>query len=297
MFSPITIKQPLNQYHFRPSKKLGQHFLINKNVLQKIIEAADLSKQDTILEIGPGLGILTFELAKKAKRIIAVEKDMKMCRTLKDILEKENIKNVEIINQDILKFLLLRQGFGGQALFRRGSGGQVIFPPNYKVVANLPYYIASPVIRLFLEAKNRPQKMILMVQKEVAQRIVAKPPKMSVLAISVQFYAQPEPKIIAYVSKEAFWPKPKVDSAIIQIIPTPLKPDPQITQEFFKTVKAGFAAPRKQLANNLAKNLNIDRQKIENILLQCGLDPKQRAETLAVDNWEKLSLLIYENKL
>ncbi len=192
------IKNLLLKYSARPSKGLGQHFLIDKKVLHKIIQAADLKPGDVILEVGPGIGILTLELAKKVKKVVAVEKDFKMIAVLKEVLR--DYKNVEIVRDDILKVNL---------------NDFILKPKTYKIVANIPYYLTSHLIRKFLEIDNPPKEMILMIQKEVAQRIVARPPKMSLLAVSVQFYAKPE--IITFVSKKSFWPQPKVDSAIIKI--------------------------------------------------------------------------------
>jgi len=277
--SKSSIKNLLQKHHLRPIKYLGQHFLIDQKVLQKIIQTADLMKKDTVLEIGPGLGTLTLELAKKAGQVIAVEKDKRMCQILKEILK--DYKNVEIIQGDILKIFK-------DCPWRRRQG------QSLKIVANIPYYLTSPLIRKFLESSNPPQEMILLIQKEVAQRICAQPPKMSLLAIAVQFYAQP--KIITYVSKKSFWPQPKVDSAIIKIVPHPFvilndseeSSRKQLTNKFFNLVKAGFASPRKQLANNLSKNLKIDKEKIKKALTKIGLDPKSRAENLSVGDWEKL---------
>ena len=215
------------------------------------------------MEVGPGTGILTAELAQKAKRVIAIEKDKKMIEILGQSLK--DFKNVEIINQDILKFNIDKK---------------------YKVVANIPYYLTSALIRKFLEDKNQPSQMILMIQKEVAQRIVATPPNMSILSASVQFYA--EPKILFYVSKNSFWPAPKVDSAVIKIEPKN-KPDQVSPTLFFNILKAGFSSPRKQLAGNLSKGLKIKKEEAEKLLLQNDIDPKQRAETLSMEDWEKLA--------
>jgi len=234
---------------------MGQNFLIDENVLEKIIESADLDSNDTVLEIGPGLGILTLELAKRVEKVVAVEKDKTLCQVLESILRDNKVYNVEIINEDVLKI----------------SDFQF---SNYKLVANLPYYITSPVIRKFLEAEQKPELMVLMVQKEVGQRIMAKPLHMNLLAISVQFYA--EPKIISYVSKNSFYPVPKVDSAIIKIIP---KQIPEIdTEKFFEIVKKGFSAKRKMLKNNLS-GIDFD---------QIGLNPKIRAENLSIADWIKI---------
>jgi len=256
----LSIFEMLKKYKIKPIKHFGQNFLIDKNVLDKIIDAAELTSQDIVLEIGPGLGILTIELLKGTKKVIAVEKDKKLCEILKTNLKR--YKNLKIINEDILKIKIDKLS-------------------NYKVVANIPYYLTSPLIRKFLEEKNKPSAIILMVQKEVAQRICASPPHMNLLAIAVQFFA--EPKIISYVSKNSFYPMPKVDSAIIKIIP---KSIPDInTEKFFNLVKRGFASKRKMLKNNIP---GIDLEKI-------GLNPGVRAENLPIKDWLKLfhSLNLY----
>jgi len=276
--SEIVIRDLFKKYRFRPSKRFGQNFLIDKGVLRKIIEAANLQPEDIVLEIGPGLGTLTVELAKKAEKVIAIEKDPKMVEILKETLK--DFQNVEIIQKDILKI--------------PDSRFQIL--NSDKLVANLPYYVVSPVIRKFLESESPPKEMILMVQKEVAQRICAQPPDMNLLAVSVQFYA--EPKIISYVPKTSFWPQPKVDSAIIKIIPYSHGRIriPRAEGEgcafrmlFFKIVKAGFSQPRKQLINNLSKKLKIDKIKVKDWLLKTNIQPTQRAETLDVEDWIKLS--------
>ncbi|XOB41261.1 MAG: 16S rRNA (adenine(1518)-N(6)/adenine(1519)-N(6))-dimethyltransferase RsmA [Candidatus Nealsonbacteria bacterium] len=264
------VKNLLKSYGIRPSKAFGQNFLVNEKAFEKIIETAELSKKDLVLEIGPGIGNLTLKLAKKTKKVIAIEKDKRMCEILKNIIQSQNIKNIKLINKDILKTDL----------------GIYTLKP-YKLIANLPYYITSPVIRRFLEMKNPPESMILMIQKEVAQRICAKPNKMSLLAVSVQFYAKP--KIISYISKKSFWPEPKVDSAIIKIVPLKTKFSKKFTEKFFKIVKAGFSHPRKQLINNLSKGLKMEKEKIKEWLLKNNVQPSQRAETLGVDEWQKLT--------
>ncbi len=279
----------LKQYQIKPSKHLGQNFLIDKSVLRKIISAADLSKDDVVLEVGPGLGILTLELAKQVKKVIAVEKDGKMIEVLKNILADEKIKNVEIIRGDILKTDI--SSFKFSARGGSSSGGQV---SSFKVVANIPYYLTSPLIRKFLEMPQRPESMVLMIQKEVAQRICAKPPRMSLLSVSVQFYA--EPKIISYVSKKSFLPQPKVDSAIIKIAPkaTPIRglhaDDADI---FFRVARASFAHPRKQLLNNLSTGLKLSREKTTEIILETGLKPTARPSELSVDNYMDLAWIIW----
>lgn len=265
-----SVKILLKKYGIRPLKSLGQNFLVNEKVFDQIMKAAELSNNDIILEIGPGIGNLTLKLGEKAQKVIAIEKDKKMCEILKKVLENQNIKNIKVINQDALKL----------------DFSQYTQKP-YKLVANLPYYITSFIIRKFLELKKPPESMILMVQKEVAQRICAKPPKLSLLAVSVQFYAKP--KIISYVSKKSFWPRPKVDSAIIKIIPFKVSWSQKYAEKFFEIVKAGFSHPRKQLINNLSKGLNLEKQRIEKWLLKNKIQPSQRAETLSVEYWQKLT--------
>ena len=274
--SPAIIKELLKKYEARPSKGLGQNFLIDKNILQKIIVASEIKSTDTILEVGPGLGTLTKELAQRSGRVVAVEKDETMIEILKETTAIH--KNIEVINADILTL----------------NPKPYILTP-YKIVANIPYYLTSPLIRKFLEFETPPQEMILMLQKEVAQRICAKQGSMSLLAVSVQFYA--DAKIAFYVPKTCFWPSPKVDSAIIKIMP---KEKPAIAPElFFSVVKAGFAHPRKQLVNNLTtlksvdgvKSSNLDeiKKQISSWLLNNNIKPSQRAETLSVSDWVKLA--------
>ena len=269
--SPQIIKNLFSEHGAKPNKRLGQNFLIDKNILRKIIESADIKPTDTIIEVGPGIGTLTQALAEKSGRVIAVEKDEKMIKILKETLK--DYKNVEIIHGDILKTTKLQIS-------------------NYKVVANIPYYLTSPLIRKFLERPNgypeSPESMVLMLQKEVAQIICAKPPNMSILAVSAQFYANA--KIISYVSKNCFLPAPKVDSAVIKIIPHNKYNMP--ADLFFKIVKAGFSHPRKQLLNNLAAGLKLDKIKIGTLLSENNIKPTQRAETLSVDDWKNLARML-----
>ncbi len=250
----------------KPIKHFGQNFLINKRAISNVINGAKLLKTDIVLEIGPGKGALTKELVKRVKKVIAVEKDERLVKFLEQ--EFKNYENIKIIHGDILK----NHELG-------------IKNHEYKIVANLPFYITAPVIRKFLEIENPPKEMTLIVQKEVAQRICAKPPRMSILAVSVQFYA--EAKVLSYISKRSFKPVPKVDSAIIQI--TPKKKHDINPDKFFKIVKAGFSQPRKQLINNLSKKLDIDKKELGSLLLSKRIKPTQRAETLSVENWLNLT--------
>jgi 16S rRNA (adenine1518-N6/adenine1519-N6)-dimethyltransferase len=251
----------LSTHKPQPKKVLGQNFLTDLNIIRKFVEIANLSKKDTVLEIGPGHGALTKELVLKAKRVIAIEKDELLAKELKEL----NIANLEIIDGDALKTEELKG--------------------PYKVVANIPYYLTSVLIRKLLTGKNKPKEIVLMIQKEVAERICSKPPKMNILAVSVNYYATP--KIITRVSRNCFWPKPKVDSAIIKIIPNKNKKENE--DLFFKIVKSGFSSPRKQLLNNLSSGLHLEKGIISKWLLDNKISPLSRAETLSIDDWEKLT--------
>ena len=276
------IKNLLKSYQIRPSKGLGQNFLVDKNAINRIIRAAELSSEDIVLEIGPGSGSLTQELAKKVKKVVAVEKDQKLIGILNNELRIKGVKNVRVIQGDILK----------PSPYLRAAAKFLILN-SCKLVGNLPFYLTAPVIKQFLESENPPKTMILVVQKEVGQRICTKPGKMSILAVSVQVYAEPE--IISYISKKSFWPRPKVDSAIIKLTPHSDKNRAvarflsDLPRGFFRVVKAGFSQPRKQLINNLTRKLNLDRSEVERWLLKNNINPTQRAETLSVEDWLKLT--------
>ena len=256
--------------NIKAKKSLGQNFLKDEVVLNHIIESANLSKDDVVLEIGPGHGALTEKLAAVCKQVIAIELDERLIELLHTKLVGN--QNVEIFHGDILKINLpeLIEKYNLQNI-------------GYKVVANLPYYITSPIIRLLLETKYPPTEMVVMVQKEVAERIVAKKGAMSILAVSVQYYAKAE--FLFTVFKESFEPMPKVDSAILKIsfiASSPLGEDVRRTDEgnivsetetkkFFRIVKSGFSAKRKTLINNLANGLQLEKKEIEMKLISLSL--------------------------
>ena len=266
----------------KKQKKLGQVFLKDKKAIQKIIQAADINSKDQILEIGPGKGILTQALLKTSAEIIAVEKDIELVKFLENHFK--NKSNLKIIHADIRDFLQnihLYQSFGGQT--------------EYKVIGNIPYYLTSRLLRLLLENSIKPKLIVLMIQKEVAERIMAQTPKMNLLAVSVQFYAKPE--IIYQVPKTAFYPEPKIDSAVIKITPMNTKENINKTQikNFFNVIKAGFKQPRKLLVNNLAKNLNVKKPILQKIFLQLNMPPSTRAQNLSIKQWISLSSLLMKN--
>jgi len=271
----------LRRSDLQARKGLGQHFLIDEEVLKLITSAAGLTATDVVMEIGPGLGVLTRELAGQSGWVVAIELDSKLADILQQSLASFN--NVAIINDDILRIdpaILLREQ-------KAGFPPVIASPLSYKVVANLPYYITSPVLRHFLEASLKPQTIVVMVQKEVAEVITAKPGQMSVLSISVQFYG--EPTIIGYVPARCFYPAPEVDSAILKIELYPQPPVAVTDREgFFRVVRAGFSARRKQIGNSLAQGLELSKAECLSLLGKTSILPQRRAETLTIDEWVKL---------
>ena len=274
----------LRKFDLRAKKGLGQHFLIDDNVLEAILTAAELSPADTVIEVGPGLGLMTAELARRAGWVIAIELDNRLADILKKTLSHDNIV---ILNEDVI-------GTDPAALLQ---GRAPSFPSAlrlYKVVANLPYYITSPVLRHFLEASVKPELMVVMVQKEVAKAIVAEAGQRSVLSISVQFYGKPS--IVTYVPAVSFLPAPEVDSAVVKIDVYRQPPvDVDNVDSFFKLVRAGFTAARKQVANSLSQGLGLPKSEILDLLEQADIDPQRRAETFTLEEWAALYKLFREN--
>ncbi len=249
----------------QPNKSLGQHWLFDQDSLEAMVAAGEVSGEDVVLEIGPGLGTLTTHLTKAAKRVIAVEADTELATGLKTRIPDDNL---DVINQDILEFDIGK------------------LPNRYKVVANIPYYITSKILQNFLETDNKPAVMVLLVQKELAERVVAAPGDMSVLAFSVQYYAKVE--MLDVVAKELFDPQPKVDSAILKLEIRDNPYFPADTKKLFRLIKAGFGERRKKLANSLAGGLRMDKQEIENILDRFNISSNARAQELSIDQWQTL---------
>ena len=266
----VQVGKLLRQSGIRPKKRLGQHFLTDEAILDTIVVAAELSPEDIVIEIGPGLGILTAELARRAGKVIAVELDTRLASLLKHRLA--SLANVDVINADILKV-------SPSQLLERKS--------DYKVVANLPYYITSPILRYFVEASPKPSLMVVMVQKEVGNAIVAGPGEMSLLAVSLQVYSKP--KIVSYVPSQSFYPPPKVDSAIVRfdLLPQPAVKVADING-FFQVVKCGFTSPRKQLHNSLAQGMGVKPAEVALLLERAGIESQRRAETLSLEEWARL---------
>ena len=266
---PLNAAAILKQFGLRPNKKLGQNFLQDPFALEAIVQAAEIQPTDTVLEIGPGLGSLTRYLAASAKQVAAVELDTDMIAPLEAVTKPYG--NVHIINSDILKL----------------SPKELVHEPGYLVVANIPYYITSAIIRHLLENEPKPRRIILTIQKEVALRICAEPGDMSLLALSVQVYGKPH--IAKRIPAGAFFPAPKVDSAVlcIDIYPSPLI-EPELLEIFFKLIKAGFSQKRKTLRNSLSSGLHISTTMSEELLIQANINPMRRAETLSIDEWRCL---------
>ena len=275
----------LRCHGLRARKGLGQHFLVDESVLDLIVATAELASTDTVLEVGPGLGVLTGELAARAGRVIAVELDDRMAAVLQE--STANVGNVTVVKGDILKLdpAVLVQ----EARTREGGG------PDYKVVANLPYYITSPVLRHFLESPAKPRTMVVMVQKEVAEAIAARPGRMSLLSVSVQFYGEAE--VVGHVPAECFYPAPEVGSAILKI-GVYAEPEVMVSDVggFFGLVRAGFSASRKQLANSLAQGLGLPKAEVIPVLEESGIEARRRAETLSIEEWARLWQVFVETR-
>ena len=261
----------LKKYSIRPKKSLGQNFLVEPAGLRKVLTAAELQGDEQVLEIGAGLGSLTVLLAQNAKEVLAIEIDQKLFPALQEALAP--YANVKTIHGDILNLDL----------------DGLLHDQDFVVVANIPYYITSAIIRKLLEDNKRPSRMILTIQKEVAERIIARDGKMSLLALSVQVYGKPE--LVATIPAGAFYPAPDVDSAVLKLT---LYEKPLIQEQnldlFFKLAQAGFSQKRKTLRNSLASGLSISSQQAEKILADAQLESNRRAETLNLEEWNRLVL-------
>jgi 16S rRNA (adenine1518-N6/adenine1519-N6)-dimethyltransferase len=298
LFNADHLKHLCSKYGFHPGKKYGQNYLIDETVIDDIIAAAQLSESDTVVEVGPGFGTLTLALASRVKKVIAFEIEKK----LQPYWEESRIKNQELRNVEIVWGNVLKQ-----------LSDYKLLPTHYKLIANLPYQITSPVIRLFLEAEQPPAEIILMVQKEVAERICAKPGEMSLLSVAVQYYADAE--IVRIVPRASFWPVPGVDSAVIRVslrgakrrgnpidlgsslnegIATPrLSEARDDTDTFFKIVKAGFAQRRKLLIKNLEPMVGKrNKAALLEVFAAIDLTPQARAQELSLEQWKSLVLKI-----
>ena len=306
------LKTLLARFHIKPSHKLGQNFLLSEKALDEIVNAAELDSRDTVLEIGPGLGVLTRRLGERAGLVLAVEKDYKLVNALRKLFKSK--KNIKITQGDALFIdpLRITNNYESTNPDSYISKDSYFVGNSYKLIANIPYYITGKLLQNFLSKgtpptpslakegelplfvkerageSSRPSLMVLLLQKEVAERITARPGQMSILSVSVQFYAQPE--IVSQVSRTEFYPAPEVDSAVVKITPFPYPPhgwEGIDEKKFFRLVKIGFAGKRKQLHNNLASGLGAERD-YKKILESLGLNPLARAQDLSMEHWQKL---------
>lgn len=266
---PLNAAAVLRRYGLHADKRLGQNFLQDSVVLEKIVAAARIEKSDTVLEVGPGLGSLTRYLAAAARRVIAVELDEGLIPPLQEVLSPW--QNVRIVQGDILKI----------------APASLLDAPDYLAVANIPYYITSALIRHLLESQPRPRRLVLTVQREVAERVCAAPGNLSLLALSVQVYGYPS--LAVRIPAGAFYPVPKVDSAVlcVEVAPQPLIAAP-LLDTFFRLIKAGFSQKRKTLRNSLSAGLGMSPSGVGELLLLAGIDPQRRAETLTLQEWQRL---------
>ncbi len=267
---PLDVPGLLRKYGLRPDKSLGQNFLLDPHALHRVVAAANVQPGDTVLEIGPGLGSLTRFLAVAAAQVVAVELDGDLLAPLQEVLVPH--PNVRVVRGDILD----------------QDPNRLMPPGPYIVVANIPYYITSAIIRHLLESARPPQRLVLTVQDEVARRICAPAGDLSLLALSVQVYGAPS--IPARIPAGAFYPPPKVDSAVVRVdcYPQPLVA-PELLDRFFKLAKAGFSQKRKTLRNSLAGGMGWPKEKAEALLTAAEIDPMRRAETLTIQEWGKLA--------
>lgn len=291
--SPASLLSQLSALGIRPRKGLGQNFLVDPAHRARIVAAAGLTRDDTVLEVGPGPGVLTELIAAQAGRVIAVELDDRLVPFLRERFAGQ--PHVSIVHADILKVdvaALMRGSANGRM---DGSANDAVHSTqyaqhrtHYKVIANLPYYITSVAIRHLLESVPPPELLVLTVQREVAARMVAVPPAMSLLALGVQFYCTGQ--IVAQIPAGAFYPVPKVDSATVRLVRREEPVAPGVTaRAFFRVARAGFSQPRKQLRNALAAGLGVAPAAAEAWLMAAGIDPRRRAETLTLAEWAALA--------
>jgi len=281
------IKVICRQYNFVPLRRRGQNFLINPRFIKRIIDVAEIDEKDVVLEIGPGLGALTENIVDKCKKLIAVEIDQKLVQILKERLK--NHKNIEVIKGSILD----------------GISELNIKEKKYKVISNLPFNITGRVLRMLLTERDKPELIIVVVQKEVAQRIVAQPPHMSILSLAIQFYSQVS--AVFNINKSNFWPQPRVDSMVLKIKPNEFRIKKEIEDNFFQLIKTGFSSKRKYLLNNLSKSVimtnhcklpkksvevglqQLQRQNFLGIFKEIGLNEKIRAQELSLEQWIEIA--------
>ncbi|MCK5603231.1 ribosomal RNA small subunit methyltransferase A [Candidatus Pacearchaeota archaeon] len=270
------LKSLLQEYNLWAKKHFGQNFLVDEKVFDQIIGAADLKSSDNVIEVGPGTGFLTEQLVESANHVMAIEKDRDMVYLLNDRFK--GVKNLELIHEDILKTQI-----------------SDLESEAYKVVANIPYYITSPLLKHFLKSNHRPKLMVLLVQKEVAEKICGITGK-SMVTIETQLFGKPE--IVAMVPAKAFYPAPKVESAVlkIEVFDQPLVEESEL-KAFLRIVKFGFSQKRKKLSNTLGAGLHMKSSEMAEILREADIDPDLRAEHLGIEEWKRLMKVLTKAKI
>ncbi|MTI83362.1 MAG: 16S rRNA (adenine(1518)-N(6)/adenine(1519)-N(6))-dimethyltransferase RsmA [Firmicutes bacterium] len=282
--SPAAVRRLTEQYQFKFRKSLGQNFLVDANIISKIIAAAQIGSRDTIVEIGPGLGAMTKAMAKKAGKVLAIEVDKNLLPILKETLQDHD--NVEVIHEDALKV-----DFDDLVNPNAGYQKGYEYPSGYKIVANLPYYITTPLIMHVLEKHFKFSVIIVMVQEEVARRMVARPGSKDcgALSIAINFYSRPE--VVCKVSKNVFVPRPEVGSAVVKMVRREAPPVSIGDQKiFFALVRAAFGQRRKTLLNALSgSSFELSKEQWKSIINEAGLDPSARGETLGIEEFAALA--------
>lgn len=278
--SPAAVRALLKERGLSPNKALGQNFLCDPNIIKKIADVAGVTKDDAVLEIGPGLGALTRELCDRAKRVVAVEIDAGLAEALKETLSDKD--NIEVLHQDFLKCDL-------EALHKALGGG------SFRVAANLPYYITTPIIMRLLESGLPVLSMSFLVQKEVAERMAAAPGTKSYgsLSIAVQYYC--DASVVLNVPRGCFLPPPGVDSVVVRLVRRPPKVQVPSEEDFFKITRAAFAMRRKTLANNLASGLGIPKERAERLILDANLPAGVRGEELSLEQFARIAGVFAQN--
>lgn len=263
------LRETMRRHEIEARKEFSQHWLVDRDALDTITTAAELTRDDTVVEVGAGMGVLTVELARRAGRVVAIEVERDVLRSLRDMVKPYG--NVEIIHEDLLKL----------------NPSELMEGTDYKVVANLPYSITGLALRVFLEAAHPPRRMVVLIQKEVAERLVAKPGDLSLIGLSAQFYSTP--RIVAIVPASSFSPPPKVDSAIVALDWHEPPTDAETRARMFVFAKIAFSQRRKQLHNILPSGLYLSATQVASWLEVAGITPDRRPQTLSVDEWVRLA--------
>lgn len=273
---PLNIPSILRKHHLEPKKSLGQNFLVSDEALAGIVAVAEVTAEDTVLEVGAGLGSLTRFLAMAARQVIAVEIDRNLLPILREVTA--GTTNVDIVKGDMLEI----------------KPGEILNDPGYLVVANIPYYITSALIRHLIEAEVKPRRLVLTIQKEVAERVCARPGDMSLLALGVQVYGAP--RLVMKIPAWDFYPAPNVDSAVVRVdlFEQPVIPFEKLDL-FFRLAKAGFSQKRKTLRNSISAGMHLKPDEAVELLTSAGIDPQRRAETLSLEEWRVLTQIMSEN--